>query len=228
MVVSLYSCHWISSSSLISGLTAVGGGSCWAETGGVAVRAEGREPGGGRGRLVRWTRGLSLTGRRRAMGLGRTWAAWAAVGAGEAIVGCVCVCVCVEVERDDDAVDVFAVGSSAASPPYVSAAAPTWTSQFATARQQSLQENRTRRNQRNRRNPPFTPPLASKQTALYRIFRSSHITMKPLFSAYVCPPPPRWCSLTRSPPTVKPPANVIGARQIHRLVMVILASRSGG
>lgn len=84
MVVSLYSCHWISSS-LISGLTAAVGAGCWAAvvTGGVAVRAAVRAPRGARGRLVRWTRGLSLTGRRRAMGLGRP----AAVGAGEAIVG---------------------------------------------------------------------------------------------------------------------------------------------
>lgn len=92
VVVSLYSCHWISSS-LISGLTAAVGAGCWAAvvTGGVAVRAAGRAPGGARGRLVRWTRGLSLTGRRRAMGLGGRPAA---VGAGEAIVwGGVCIAV---------------------------------------------------------------------------------------------------------------------------------------
>lgn len=52
VVVSLYSCHWMSSSSLISGLigTAAGMG---AATGGVACRVEaaGRAPGGARGRF---------------------------------------------------------------------------------------------------------------------------------------------------------------------------------
>lgn len=119
----------------------------------------------------------------------------------------------------DADVDVSAV---AASLPYVSAAAPTRTSQFATARlDSSLSKKQKPEKPKKPKKPPPPPPLASKQAALYRISRSSHIAMKPLFSAYVSPPGGGGGG---SPPTVKPPANVIGARQIHRLVMVIPAS----